>query len=445
MLSEARDTIVALSTPPGVGAVSIVRLSGPRALSLAQRRLESRGASDAVLPHARARRRWLTRADGRRLDQAVVLAFHAPHSYTGEDVVEFQLHGSPWLVEELLADLRQEAAVAEPGEFTRRAVEHGRLNLSQAEGVRALVEARSGLAHNLALRSLSGDAGRRVQVLLQELLDLLSLVEAELDFAEHEIDPTPVAVLRSRAGAAIERLEAWRASWRLGRLSHGAQVVLAGEPNAGKSTLMNALLEDSRVLVDEDPGTTRDAIAQELRLGDLSVTLWDTAGLRDSESRVERQGVARTRELLETADVILLLRAPHQSGIPELTERASCLPVLTKSDLANAETDRRPGELAVSALTSAGLTELKAALHQRLVTEDLHSLDLVLTEARHVQLVDLAAQCLRRFCAALAAGLDRPLAATDLREAAEAVGAIVGGADFDDLYPLIFSRFCVGK
>ncbi len=445
MLSEARDTIVALSTPPGVGAVAIVRLSGPRALSLAQSRLEPRGADGTVLLHGRAQVRWLIRADGRRLDQALILAFHAPNSYTGEDVVEFHLHGSPWLVEELLADLRQEAAVAEPGEFTRRAVERGRLNLSQAEGVRALVEARSGLAHNLALRSLSGESGRRVQDLLQDLLDLLSLVEAELDFSEHEIEPTPVAELLSRAASALQRLESWRASWRLGRLSHGAQVVLVGEPNAGKSTLMNALLEDSRVLVDEEPGTTRDAIAQELRLGDLSITLWDTAGLRDTEGRVERQGVARTRELVEMADVILLLRAPNQPGIPELAQQESCLPVLSKADLVGAVADLRPGELAVSALSGVGLPELKAALHQRLVAEDWRSLDLVLTEARHVQLVDVATQCLRRFSAALEAELDRPLSAADLREAAEAVGAIVGGADFDDLYHLIFSRFCVGK
>lgn len=448
MLSETRDTIVALSTPPGMSGIAVVRLSGPRAFEICRTCLESSGHSAPIpLPHGRARLRWLQRPDGRRLDQALVMAFHEPRSYTGEDVVEFHLHGSPWLVECLLDDLCLTAVPAEPGEFTRRAVENGRLDLSQAEGVRALTEARGELAHELALRSLSGETSRRVHGLLGELMDLLSVVEAELDFSEHEITITPRSFLLDRAEALDQQLATWRASWRIGRLSGGAQIVLAGLPNAGKSTLMNALLGSPRVLVDAEPGTTRDSVSHELPLGGLMTTLWDSAGIRDSAGRVEQLGVSRTRELLDSADLVLHLRAPGQPDLPELAAHRRRLLVHTMSDMLPQLPDSPSpgGALFISATTGQGLPELRQAMLELLLEGTWRQQEIVLCELRQVQLVDRARGALGRFRDAVLAKLDPPLAAADLREATEALGAIVGGAEFDELYPLIFTRFCIGK
>jgi tRNA modification GTPase len=443
MLSAARDTIVALSTPPGAGAIAVVRLSGPRAFSLARQRLGEANPAP-TLSHARATRRAWHDKQGRLLDHPLILAFHAPRSYTGEDLVELHLHGSPWLVGRVLADLRADVALAEPGEFTRRAVENGRMDLSQAEGVRALVEARGELAHQLALRAVSGEQGRRVRAWLDRTLDLLSLVEAELDFGEHDILPVATGELLKRVSDLRGELNAWLGSWGIGRLASGAQVVLAGPPNAGKSTLLNALAGQERVLVDAEPGTTRDAVGVELELDGVHITLWDTAGLRVTESRVERMGVEKARGLLDEADLILSLRAPGQSRLAELEDRPNVLPVETMVDQAPAR-DANHGILGVSAWTGEGLSDLRLAVRSRLVGVDWQTLEIVLSEARHLQLVEWGAQALARAAEALSSGLDRSLVAADVREAAEAIGGIVGGPDFDDVYAAVFARFCVGK
>jgi len=443
MLSASRDTIVALSTPPGVGAIAVVRISGARAFSLARQRLGGDRATSS-LPHAKASLRAWHDKQGRLLDHPLVLAFHGPRSYTGEDLLELHLHGSAWLVERVLADLRTDAALAEPGEFTRRAVENGRLDLSQAEGIRALVEARGDLAHQLALRAVSGDQGRRVRDWLGRLLDLLSLVEAELDFSEHDILTASKKELLDRATGLRDELGRWLASWRVGRLASGAHVVLAGPPNAGKSTLLNALAGQERVLVDAEPGTTRDAVGVELELDGLRITLWDTAGLRRADSRVERMGVEKARRLLEDADLIISLRAPGQRAAAELAGQPRVLCVHSMADLSphpGEDTD----ELRVSARSGEGLAALRQAIRGFLAGDEWQTMEIVLSEVRQLQLVEWGVECMTRAADALDSGLDRALVAADLREAAESVGGIVGGPDFDDVYAAVFSRFCVGK
>lgn len=444
MLSASRDTIVALSTPPGVGAIAVVRVSGPGAFALARQRTQLPGDAPSP-PHARARvAPWHDR-EGRLLDHPLLLAFHAPRSYTGEDLLELHLHGSPWLVERVLADLRTDAALAEPGEFTRRAVENGRMDLSQAEGVRALVEARGDLAHQWALHAVTGGQGRVVRAWRDRLLDLLARVEAELDFAEHDIPPASSARLSQELSLLRNDLQVWLDSWRVGRLAAGAQVVLAGLPNAGKSTLLNALARQERALVDAEPGTTRDAVGVEMDLDGLRITLWDTAGLRPSDSRVEALGVARARDLLDGADLVLALRAPGQTVPPELTGLPHVLHVRSMADLPGESESEASTDLKVSGLTGAGLEELRGAIRTHLCGEDWRTLDIVLTEARHLQLVQWGLAALDRAAEGLRTGLDRSLVAADLREAAEAVGDVVGGTDFDEVYAAIFSRFCVGK
>lgn len=442
MAGEAeRETLVAMATPPGRGGVSIVRISGPQAFPIAASRLEK----GALPPHGSCRLSWLKGAHGQRLDRALVLVFHAPHSYTGEDVVEFHTHGAPYVVEQLLKDLLRECVAAQAGEFTRRAVENGRMRLDQAEGVRALGEASSGLAHQLALRALAGGTGDVVAELRARLLDLLAELEADLDFSEHEIETArPLDLLPLLTGMR-QRLAGWMASWHTGRLTTGAQVVLAGAPNAGKSTLLNALLGQERALVDEAPGTTRDAIGVELRVDeDLSLTLWDTAGLRDGARGVEEKGLALTRQRLAQADLVLHLVAPGQTPMPDLVGDPRCLLVQTKMDLVDHQPTHAQ-DLCVSALRGWGLDRLRATLRQRLLNDGWQQLELIVSEVRHLDLLRQADAALARAQGELQQGQEFCLVAADVREAAQALGAITGAVDFDEIYPRIFARFCIGK
>jgi len=420
----------------------MLRISGPRAFEVAASRLE-----DASLPdHGHHRLAWLKCDLGHRVDQALVLAFHAPHSYTGEDVVEFHTHGSPFVVEHLLTDLLRHCAAAEAGEFTRRAVENGRLRLDQAEGVRALSEARSGLAHQLALRALAGGTGSVVDQVREALLDVLAQVEADLDFSEHDIDPASAKELLPGLLAMRGRIGQWRSSWHTGRLASGAQVVLAGAPNAGKSTLLNALMGQERALVDESPGTTRDAISVELRLDqDLTLCLWDTAGLREDAMGVEGRGVQLARQHLQEADVILHLVAPDQVPMADLAQDLRSLLVFTKEDLRPPDWVAPDGALSLSARDGRGLAALRHSLRKRLLDDQWQQVELVVSEARHLDLLLQADESLLRAQEALTQGLDRSLVAADLRDAANALGAITGAVDFDAIYPRIFARFCIGK
>ncbi len=440
MGADGRDTIVAVATPPGRGGLSVLRISGPQAFAVALSRITRR----SLPAHGCSRLVWLKDHDGQRLDQALLLVFHAPHSYTGEDVVEVHTHGAPFVVESVLKDLLRDCAAADPGEFTRRAVENGRMRLDQAEGVQALAEASSGLGHQLALRALAGGTGSVVEALRLQLLDVLSQLEADLDFSDHDIEAATAEALMPALAAMRERVAAWMASWHTGRLATGAQVVLVGAPNAGKSTLLNALAGQERALVDEGPGTTRDAIGVELRLDEaLTITLWDTAGLHEGAHGVEKRGMALTRQRVAQADIILHLVAPEQCPLPEVAGDPRCLLVFTKADLgAHALADQG---VQLSAKSGLGLDELRTSLRKRLLDDHWQQLELVVSEARHLDLLRRADTALARAELALTASHDFTLAAADLRDAAQALGAITGAVDFDEIYPRIFARFCIGK
>ncbi|MCB1048165.1 MAG: tRNA uridine-5-carboxymethylaminomethyl(34) synthesis GTPase MnmE, partial [Calditrichaeota bacterium] len=371
----------------------------------------------------------------------LLLPFKGPESYTGEDVAEFHLHGSPWVVEQVLERLGRSCRAAEPGEFTRRALLNGKLDVAQAEGVRALIESRSRLAHRLASRALAGDTTRKVEELRGLLVDLLSRIEAELDFSHEEIDPAPAASLLAWLAPVQARLGRWLASYRIGRLAHGAEVVLAGAPNAGKSTLMNALLEEDRVIVAATPGTTRDAVSQDCHIGSLLVRLWDTAGLRETDDPVERDGIGRSERRMADADLVLYLSAPGDPPPWRLPADVPLLRVYSKADLSAAPA----GELAVSATTGQGLAELRAAIEATLLGDPLDPEDLVVSQLRHRQLLERALEALGRAEEGLNTNLDRSLVATDLRDAAEALGAIHGGFDVEQVLDGIFAKFCIGK
>jgi tRNA modification GTPase len=437
----ARDTIAAIATPIGRGGIGVVRLSGPKVREIAQ-------ALTGRLPKARNASLCLIRdARGERIDEGIVLYFPAPHSYTGEAVLELQGHGGPVVMQAVLAAcLDAGARLADPGEFTRRAFLEGKLDLAQAEAVADLIDAASREAARSALRSLKGEFSAVIGALNAQLIELRALVEAMLDFPEEEVDRLHVddaAARLARVRAALEELLGKSRQGSL--LRSGIHVVLAGRPNVGKSSLMNRLAGEERAIVTPIPGTTRDALHEPLDIGGVPVILVDTAGLRASADEVERLGVARTKHELERADVVLAVFEAGEIAEPlaNLPAEAARIDVFNKADLAPGFVAPSTGHAAVvvSAKTGVGLDELRAAI--------LHAAGWAstgespfLARERHLRALESARSRLQ----AAAGELRRwEFFAEELRLAQNALGSITGEFTADDLLGEIFARFCIGK
>lgn len=434
----ARDTIAAVGTPPGRGGIGIVRLSGPAAVRIAKQLI---GALPAPRQATHAR---FTGADGEPIDEGLALYFPAPHSFTGEDVVELQGHGGPVVMRALLAAcLDSGARLAEPGEFTRRAFLEGKLDLAQAEAVADLIDASSREAARSALRSLSGEFSSAIDRLRSQLVELRALTEAQLDFPEEELD----ALHREDAAERLARVQAALrdvlARSRQGSLLRtGLYVVLAGRPNVGKSSLLNRLAGEERAIVTDIPGTTRDALREPVQIEGVPLVVVDTAGLRASRDEVERLGMARTRNELERADVVLVVHDAAALEIldAELPEAASRLDVYNKVDLAPGFVSPAGG-IAISAKTGAGLGDLRAAILRAAGWSNTGE-GVFLARERHLRALTAAAESLER------AALEQErweLFAEELRVAHDQLSRITGAFSADDLLGEIFGRFCIGK
>ena len=433
----ARDTIAAVATPSGRGGIGIVRVSGPAASSIGQRIV-------GTLPAPRhATNSRFAGVDGEPIDEGVVLYFPAPHSYTGEDVLELHGHGGPVVMQTLLAAcLDCGARLAEPGEFTRRAFLEGKLDLAQAEAVADLLDASSREAARSALRSLSGEFSAAVGALRDELIELRALTEAQLDFPEEELD----VMHREDAGRRLALIDAslqdiLSRSRQGSLLRAGVHVVLAGRPNVGKSSLLNRLAGEERAIVTDIPGTTRDALREPIQIEGVPLVVVDTAGLRASRDEVERLGMARTKQELAQADVVLAVHAATEPG-PLNVEAggATRLDVYNKLDLAPGFIPPSGG-IAVSAKTGAGLSELRQAI-LRAAGWSATGESLFLARERHLRALTAAADCLGR------AARERSrweLFAEELRLAHDELSRITGAFTADDLLGEIFGRFCIGK
>ena len=451
------DVIAALATPPGRSAIAVVRLSGAGALEVAERvvqggvRSEGREKGLAGWPPRVAHLATLVSADGTAIDQGLVSVFRAPNSYTGEDLVEFSCHGGLLAPAELLAALYAAGArLAAPGEFTRRAVLNRKLDLLQAEAVGDLIDATAPAQGRAALYQLDGGLSRRLLALREELLELLALLSYDIDFPEEDDGPVSrerMLALRTRVRESIGRLLATAPAGQ--RLHDGALVVLAGRPNAGKSSLFNALLGLSRALVTEIPGTTRDTIEAQSDVLGWPVRYADTAGLRDADERLERMGIEVSRRYVAAADLVLLCVEADREATPDerrlLGERPSLL-VRSKADL-SPETD---GEgLGVSAVTGAGLDRLREAIALRLFgdgTGDGYAdLEPMLSRERHRAGLTRAAAGLDAALPELARGGDPVLAAHHLRDAVAALEELIGLVHPDEVLGRVFAKFCVGK
>jgi tRNA modification GTPase len=463
----AADTIVAISTPPGRGGIGIVRLSGPDATSVAAQLVRLR----QPLEHGRARLGDVLDAaggegevrDSARIDEALVTYFAAPNSYTAEDVVEIAAHGSPVVLELLLRQaLDLGARLADPGEFTQRAFLAGRLDLTQAEAVRDLIEAQTLTQARQAASQLGGSLSRRVGPVKHALVELIALLEAGIDFAEDDVDVAPKGEIARRIEDLTPPLTALEASFARGRIVHdGLTLAIVGRPNAGKSSLFNRLVERERAIVTATPGTTRDLVTERISLEGIPLELVDTAGLRVGLEEAEQLGIARSREALADAALVLVVLDATQPlndeehRLLQAVEGRPALIVVNKCDLAEGNSDNPEGAVGgvaavgasavrTSALTGEGLPALRTRI-VALATGGAASEPGMLTSLRHHQAITTALAALGDAARANAGGIPHEMILLDLYRGLWALDSLTGQTTSDDILNLIFSTFCIGK
>jgi tRNA modification GTPase len=457
--TSPQDTITAISTPPGRGGIGIVRLSGPEAKGIAEslvrlkQPLEAGRAqlADVVDENIKGEEDLAG-----RIDEAVVTWFKAPHSYTGEDVVEIAAHGSPVVLELLLRRaIALGARLAEPGEFTERAFLAGRLDLTQAEAVRDLIEAQTLTQARQAASQMGGSLSRRVGPVKQGLVELIALLEAGIDFAEDDVEVTPAEEIAQRIGEIRPALAAMEASFRRGRVIHdGLTLAIVGRPNVGKSSLFNRLVERERAIVTAAPGTTRDTVTERIALDGIPLELVDTAGLREGVEEAEQLGIARSREALADAALVLVvvdatekLNDEEQELLESVAGRPAVI-AMNKCDLAEIEWDAGAvagvPALRTSALTGEGIAALKEKI-LALATGGAAAEPGMLTSLRHHQAVTTALEALDAGAKASAEGIPHEMILIDLYRGLWALDSLTGQTTADDVLNLIFSTFCIGK
>ncbi len=444
-----RDTIYALASGRGRAGVAVVRVSGPGA----GRVLADLSGGGGPIPRRARLARLADPASGSPIDEAVTLWFPGPGSFTGEDVAEFHVHGGPAVIESLFrAVCALGCRAAEPGEFTRRAFESGRLDLAQAEGLADLIAADSDSQRNQALRHLEGAWGRQIETWAARLTDASAWLEAGLDFPDEDDVPHAVSARAAPALASVaDEIAAALAQGRRGEIVRdGLQVAIVGPPNAGKSTLLNALAGREAAIVSDVPGTTRDVIEVRLDLGGYVVVLADTAGLREGGDVVEREGIRRARARAEAADLRLFVADSSEPGTRfgleiESLRRPGDVWIWSKADaVPPPAVDRLAGieTLAVSGLTGEGVDRLVARLTEIAGERGGAGEGALITQARHREALEACAACLAR---ARAGNLSPELAAEEIRGALAALGRIVGRVDVEAVLDRVFSAFCIGK
>jgi tRNA modification GTPase len=454
--ARALDTIAAISTPPGRGGIGIVRLSGPEAASIAAQLVRLRHP----LEPGRARLAEVLDAgespQESRIDEAVVTYFAAPNSYTADDLAEIAAHGSPVVLDLLLRRaIELGARLAEPGEFTQRAFLSGRIDLTQAEAVRDLIEAQTLTQARQAASQMGGALSRRVAPVKQDLVELIALMEAGIDFAEDDVDVTPQQEIARRIEEIAMPLTALEASFSRGRIVHdGLTLAIVGRPNAGKSSLFNRLVERDRAIVTPTPGTTRDTVSERISLDGIPLELVDTAGLREAHDVAEQLGIARSREALADAGLVLIVldaTLPLNEEEHDLLQAVQGRPALVarnKIDLAAATNVAGDVEgvpaIATSALTGDGVAELRGRI-VALASGGAASESGMLTNMRQHQAVTTALSALADAKNANESGIPHEMILLDLYRGLWALDSLTGQTTADDILQLIFSTFCIGK
>jgi len=465
--SETDDTICAISTPPGVGGIAVARISGPRAIEITDSLWKGKPLSKA-LSHT-AHLGTITAPDGSVLDQAVATVFRSPHSFTGDNVVEISVHGSRFVQRELLDLLINAGArLAQPGEFTRRAFIAGHMDLAEAEAVADVIASNSRAAHRIAISQMRGDYSRKLNDLRQRLIDLSALLELELDFSEEDVEFASRSHLIRLAREIHSEVVRLHDSFSAGTaIKDGIPVAIIGHTNAGKSSLLNALVGDDRAIVSNIHGTTRDTIEETLELGDYLFRFIDTAGIRDTTDRIELQGIERSRRTMHRARIVILVVSATdtatdnhsliQSTIKDLdtaTPPAHIIIAINKTDIAQPAQIAQIHKLAptgvtaveISAKDGQGLDQLRKALIDTAIAENgVADEGILVTNARHAEALTAAAQSSARIIDSIEAGHSGEIIALDLHETIDHLSSITSTITSSTVLSAIFSRFCIGK
>lgn len=452
------DTIVALSTPAGVGAIGVIRLSGPQAIEITEKlfpALKLQQANSHTIHFGLA-------MDGTEVvDEAVVSLFKAPKSYTCQDVVEVSCHGSPYILQRILQLLiKHGARPAKPGEFTMRAFLNGRFDLSQAEAVSDLIASESEAAHHIAMNQMRGGFSGELKHLRQKLMDFASLLELELDFSEEDVEFANKAQLVNLLTEMQGKIEKLSESFRLGNvLKNGVSTVIAGRPNAGKSTLLNSLLNEERAIVSDIPGTTRDTIEEVISIKGIAFRLTDTAGIRNAADIIEREGVERTMQKIKQASLVVYLFDAQEMSLADveadLKKLGTSNPIIVVANKTEAKADIKieakvkfgniKNLVCISAKNNIGIEELKERLYTEALQGATMQESVVLTNSRHYEALQQTLQNIGNAKRGIENKLSGELIASDIRSALSHLGEITGEVTTDDLLGNIFSRFCIGK
>jgi tRNA modification GTPase len=458
------DTIVAIATPPGRGGIGIVRFSGSDAKTIATTMLRlpaGRAFDPNDFQHARARFAELIARDGAgcpaRIDEVVVTFFQKPHSYTTDDIVEICAHGSPVVLRQIIEfALARGARLAEPGEFTMRAFLNGRIDLTQAEAVRDLIESQTLYQARVAAQQLEGALSHRIQPIKEKLIELIAVMEAGIDFADDDVPVAPAAQLLDRMSSIRTPLDQLRQSFAYGKVVHeGLTLAIVGRPNVGKSSLFNQLVERERAIVTATPGTTRDLVTETVSIGGIPVRLVDTAGIRKALDEAESIGIHKSMEALADADIVLVVIDSSQPVSAEdhelltLVERRRAVMVENKADIANSQFSviaSRVQRVRTSAVTGDGIADLRGEILRQIGGNGATQQETgFLTNVRHQQLVQDSLGSLDRAANALKTQMPHEMILLDLYGALHALDEITGATTADDILNLIFGSFCIGK
>ena len=446
------DTIAAIATPAGEGAISIIRVSGPQAIKLTDKIFTGKSQLIESASHKIHYGRIIDKS-GINIDDVLVSVFKAPNSYTGEDSIEISFHGSSFIAKRITELLIENGArSAEPGEFTKRAFLNGKLDLAQAEAVADVINSRTEVSLKGARNQLDGILSSKVRTLREMLVNASSLVELELDFAEEDLDFIQLDELNKRINSIIKELDNLLETYSFGKvIRDGVNVALVGQPNVGKSSLLNYFLKQSRAIVSKIPGTTRDVITEEVSIDGILFKLYDTAGIRFSDDEIEKEGVSRSREVVKKADLILFINDVEQDfniklfdELKSLNNENNILKVLNKIDLNKSENDKY--DIKVSALTGEGISDLFEMMKNKVFGSHVYTeKSAVVTNIRHMDCLKKAKESLNNAIVSISDKMSGEFISVDLRNAENELGEIIGEVTTDDILNNIFGKFCIGK
>jgi tRNA modification GTPase len=443
-----KSTIVALSTPPGMSAIALIRLSGEQALAITNK------VFDKEISNAKGYSvHYGSIKNGKKaIDDVIVTIFKGPKSFTGENSVEIACHGSTFIQQSIIELLLQNGAtMAQAGEFSKRAFFNGKMDLSQTEAIADLIHSNSAAAHQVAMNQMRGGFSNDLKVLRAKLIHFASMIELELDFSEEDVEFADRTELHKLVSEVIEHVNKLAQSFKLGNaIKNGVQTVIVGRPNAGKSTLLNGLLNEERAIVSDIPGTTRDTLEESLTINGLEFKLIDTAGIREAQDTIEKLGIERTFEKINQSAIVVYLYDVNETAIKEvekdlatLNKNAAIVIIANKADLS--QTNVIENAILISALKKEGIEEVKTALYTTVVEEGFNLESTIVTNARHYESLIRTNEDLQKVIDGIDSGLSGDFVAMDIRQALHHLGTITGEISTDELLGNIFANFCIGK